>query len=211
MTSSAGDGDYAAIFVNSTNIWKQLLNDEMLGVWRKSGPIPLTGLSGDVKIYISLKGTNDKNAEFKIKNIKFLNTNIDNDWDDDGVLNDSDNCPEISNSEQQDFDLDSSGDVCDPDDDNDFVLDDIDVCPNTVAPETVPTQTSGLGKNRWALLDATGEFTQAPPKQGRAGLFTTTATKGCSCEQIIVALNLGRGHIKKGCSTGAIEEWINLY
>jgi len=40
-----------------------------------------------------------------------------------------DNCPAVSNSNQNDTDLDQSGDVCDHDDDNDGVLDAVDAAP----------------------------------------------------------------------------------
>jgi hypothetical protein len=43
--------------------------------------------------------------------------------DGDGELNVSDNCPDDSNPNQDDNDLDLLGDVCDPDDDNDGLLD----------------------------------------------------------------------------------------
>ncbi len=45
------------------------------------------------------------------------------DTDNDGVVDDIDNCPNTSNVDQDDLDNDAMGDVCDPDDDNDDVSD----------------------------------------------------------------------------------------
>lgn len=45
------------------------------------------------------------------------------DSDGDGVLDAADNCPGVANPDQLDYDLDGSGDACDPDDDNDLVAD----------------------------------------------------------------------------------------
>jgi hypothetical protein len=41
------------------------------------------------------------------------------DEDGDGIIDSEDNCPNISNAGQENFDGDSLGDICDPDDDND--------------------------------------------------------------------------------------------
>lgn len=80
-----------------------------------------------------------------------------------------------------------------------------DVCPDTVA--DAPTR--GFGRNRWGLTDvAGGVFFQAPPQSGSMFQFTTQDTDGCSCSQIVVELDAGAGHTRKGCSTSLILEWI---
>jgi hypothetical protein len=97
-----------------------------------------------------------------------------------------------------------------PDTDGDGVPDNVDLCPeDTVIPESVPTRR--LGVNRWALVDDDDVFDTTPPPGGGEGpqfTFTLTDTLGCSCEQIIAEVGLGRGHEKFGCSSGALLEWI---
>ena len=59
-----------------------------------------------------------------------------NDKDGDGVVDGLDNCPSHFNPKQDDFDLDTAGNPCDPDDDNDLVADEDDCAPkdNAVYP-----------------------------------------------------------------------------
>jgi hypothetical protein len=135
----------------------------------------------------------------------------DDDSDDDGVPDGIDNCPDVPNDTQDNFDGDEQGDACDPDDDNDGVDDGADVCPASV--ENSPSSSRGLGKNRWALEvingEITGHFIQAPPQSGSVFEFTIEDTRGCSCSQIVEAAGLGQGHRKRGCSTSAMLDWIS--
>lgn len=84
-----------------------------------------------------------------------------------------------------------------------------DFCPGTVIPEGVPTVR--LGVNRWALVDGDTTFDTTSPPRGRRSPaigFTIQKTEGCSCEQIIEQMGLEEGHMKFGCSTGAMRDWI---
>ncbi len=130
----------------------------------------------------------------------------DNDADGDGVCGDVDSCPGYDDS----FDADADGtpddcDVCpndaDDDLDGDGVCGDVDECAGTVLPEqTVPSR-GQLGTNRWADLDGDGIFdTRGSSGRGPGRAYTIDDTRGCSCEQIIQAYNLGSGHTQHGCS-----------
>jgi hypothetical protein len=95
--------------------------------------------------------------------------------------------------------------------DGDGVLDAEDVCPETSIPEEVPQQE--LGVNRWALVDEDDVFDTTPPPGGGNGPgfeFTLEDTHGCSCEQIIEEMELGLGHTKFGCSSGAMLHWVTM-
>ena len=96
------------------------------------------------------------------------------------------------------------------DEDADGVPNDLDVCAGTVIPESVPT--SGILRiNRWALLDDDGIFDTNPPEgRGPRDYFDLGQTAGCSCEQIIDALALGRGQSRYGCSLSNMRAWRAL-
>ena len=98
----------------------------------------------------------------------------------------------------------------DGDADGDGVVDSIDQCPATVWPESVPERR--LNTNHWALVDNDRVFdTVIKGKGGGTGRsYTLDDTAGCSCEQIIDALDLGDGHRKFGCSNSAMDDWVAL-
>ncbi len=93
--------------------------------------------------------------------------------------------------------------------DSDGVFDSLDACPATSIPEGAPS--NGLGTNRWALMDSDFAFDTSSPKgkgKGPKRSYTTSDTAGCSCQQIIAAMGLGKGHSKFGCSTGVMNSWM---
>ncbi|MCK5689057.1 thrombospondin type 3 repeat-containing protein [Myxococcota bacterium] len=67
------------------------------------------------------------------------------DTDNDGVIDDSDNCVDLANVGQADTDADNTGDACDDDDDGDSVLDDSDNCPLVANGDQADSDSDGLG------------------------------------------------------------------
>ncbi len=95
------------------------------------------------------------------------------------------------------------------DSDGDGVTDDLDICPGTVIPEGAAMVE--LGVNRWALKDDDRDFDTTPSNgKGLQLSYDIFATAGCSCEQIVEAQHLGKGHMKYGCSIGAMRNWVDM-
>jgi len=94
------------------------------------------------------------------------------------------------------------------DSDGDGVTDNLDVCPGTMIPEGAAMVK--LGVNNWALFDDDRVFDTTSSKgKGPQLSFDIFDTAGCSCEQIVEAQHLGKGHIKFGCSIGAMQNWVD--
>lgn len=137
------------------------------------------------------------------------------DADLDGVCGNDDNCPDLANPDQDDLDGDGLGDACDvcPSDpendvDADGVCGDVDACPETQLPEAVPTVS--LGVNRFADTDGDGLFdTVTPARKAPKWSFTIEQTAGCSCDQILSALGVGKGLRKYGCPLEVMTTWLS--
>ena len=97
--------------------------------------------------------------------------------------------------------------------DNDGVTDSFDLCPGTIIPEAGVPSDDEILVNHFALSNHDLMFDTTAPYGRGAGpgrSYTTTDTGGCSCEQIIVEQGLGKGHVKKGCSISAMDDWVAL-
>jgi hypothetical protein len=113
------------------------------------------------------------------------------DADQDGVADESDNCPTVASPDQTDTDGDNVGDVCDADDDGDGVGDKVDPCPldaDDGCLETASTATSGAagsGAGGGAPpLDSLGDTTSEP------SCSVATARTGTRGALVLAALGL---------------------
>ena len=98
--------------------------------------------------------------------------------------------------------------------DGDSVANSDDFCPDdTVVPEGVPTM-GYLKPNHWALTVTGNRFDFDTVIKGKGEgpnrSYTIEDTAGCSCEQIIEIQGLGDAHTKNGCSTSAMDDWIDF-
>jgi hypothetical protein len=83
----------------------------------------------------------------------------DRDSDGDTVTDVRDNCPDVANRGQDDYDYDRTGDVCDPDDDQDGEFDAVDNCPLVYNYD----QADGDGDGRGTACDDEAGGGPAPP------------------------------------------------
>jgi predicted extracellular nuclease len=94
------------------------------------------------------------------------------------------------------------------DQDADNVADDLDRCPDTRIPERVPTVR--LLPNHYALVTGDDRFDTVRFGRTVPSPITTADTRGCSCEQIIDRLRLGKGLKKYGCDLVVMTVWMSM-
>ncbi len=83
--------------------------------------------------------------------------NTPTDTDDDGILDEDDNCPLAANPDQSDLDGDGEGDICDDDLDGDGVLNADDNCPQFANSDQADSDNDGEGDVCEASADGDGD------------------------------------------------------
>jgi hypothetical protein len=118
----------------------------------EGGPVNLlTGSVDDVAIYGEPLEEADVEAHFAAGDIPppaiILTPLPEEDSDEDGLGDRADNCPEVSNPEQEDSDFDGEGDACqvETDTDEDGVADEDDNCPEVANSEQIDSNENGIG------------------------------------------------------------------
>ncbi len=129
MMSDAWDGVHTSLTVHSLEILDT-----------SDDPVSSFDITGNIKI----ERTNS------FSDYGYIGVDLENtDYDDDGIDNSSDNCPNISNPDQLDTDNDGVGDSCDDtddrDDDNDGVINISDNCPDVSNTNQTDTDNDGIG------------------------------------------------------------------
>lgn len=92
----------------------------------------------------SKSGSKSFPVEFDVSVETFRNSLYDNDFDNDSILNDDDNCPSVSNEDQKDINYNKIGDACE-DDDGDRVVNSIDNCIDDYNPDQLDNDNDGIG------------------------------------------------------------------
>jgi uncharacterized protein DUF4347/Big-like domain-containing protein len=155
-------------------------------------------LDGSKNYTITLVSTStdtDYNGLTDTKN--FSNADNESDLDFDGIEDNLDNCPNIANPGQDDFDNDGIGDLCDAvdnstppstpieDADNDTIADSRDNCVNDYNPNQSDVDGDGVGDvcdttsvtiDTPPTIDVPGTFTVTPNQPGGGGGTTQTGT-----------------------------------
>jgi len=116
---------------------------------------------------------------------RVIENGSDNDYDNDSVNNDEDNCPYVSNPLQEDFDDNGIGDVCEEDTDGDGIKDDRDNCVTIRNPDQADGDQNGIGdacdvnyqNDGWLLMTMTSVLSaaknQKPKSPPEWGVYNT--------------------------------------
>jgi len=164
-TTLINNGVFAAAENETINLQASLIDDVTggpapgvfirftIGTQEKFAQTGLNGIASTQMVLNQPAGSYTLSAETNGGAVIFLNSSDSDpftigstDSDGDGIADDLDNCPDLANADQANFDGDFYGDACDPDDDNDGVADGDDAFPFNQA-ESRDTDGDGIGDN----------------------------------------------------------------
>jgi hypothetical protein len=67
-----------------------------------------------------------------------------------------------------------------------------------------------LDPNQYAQNNILTSAFESGPRNDQSIVYNMQNTKGCTCKQIVDALGLGIGQIKKGCAPGVMQQWAGI-
>ena len=114
------------------------------------------------------------------------------DFDEDGVVNVDDNCPQATNPDQADLDADGLGDACDADGDGDGIDDGIDVGDGAFADGASPPTSGAIVSNAAGLSVQVGDLPNPDGVRVTVGPGTAPARVGFSLCGLSVVFGFGR-------------------
>jgi hypothetical protein len=189
-TASATGGGAVTVSGNTITWTNQALQDQTVTLTYGIAHVS-SSLGGGKPVHTSVTYTDDQSNALIVPALSVTVHGCDQ--DNDGVVDENDNCVSVANTDQLDTDGDGLGNACDPDDDDDGVLDGGDNCPLIANPTQSDFDRDGIGDvcdpddDNDGVLDDTDQCPNTPPA-------TPVDATGCSIEQLCPCVASWKNH-----------------